>query len=122
MKSFVVTLLLLAGMMLGIFANSLYINNVANTMLQMLDELPDLSDDNCPAMARNILDYWNRQTVFVDLSVSYTMVDRVTEQASLLVAAAEIGDLYGFRAALSLLRDAVGDMSRFDRFSAESIF
>ena len=121
MKSFIITLLLLAGMLLGIFANALYINNVANEMLSMLDSLPDVGSDLCAPEARKILDYWNQQSVFVDLSVSYLILDRITEQASLLVAAAECGDLYGFRASLALLRDAVGDMRRFDELSMGSI-
>ena len=121
MRSFLITLLLLAGMLLGIFANSLYINNVANEMLKRLEELPDALDEDCASRARELLDYWNRQALFVDLSVSYITLDRVTEQAVLLVAAAECGDLYGYRAALALLRDAVEDMRRFDVFSMESI-
>ena len=90
-------------------------------MLEKLDSLPDIQDENCLSQTQELLDYWNKQADFVDLSVSYTMVDRVTEQASLLVASAECGDLYGFHAALTLLRDAIGDMRRFDELSWGSI-
>lgn len=121
MKSFVITLLLLVAMLLGILANSLYINNVANRMLERLDALPDPKHASCVEKSKELLEYWNAQVKIVDLSVSYLIVDRVTEQASLLAACAEAGDLYGYLSALALLRDAVEDLGRLEVLSLGSI-
>ena len=121
MKSFVITLLLLGAMLLGILANSLYVNNVVDRMLEMLDQLSDLPHIASAEKARALLDYWNTQLGIVDLSINYLIVDRVTEQALLLVASAEGGDLYGYRAAMTLLRDAVEDLGRLEAISMGSI-
>ena len=121
MKSFVITLLLLGAMLLGILVNSLYINNVVDRMLQMLNQLPDQNHDACAEKAREVLEYWNTQLGIVDLSINYLIVDRVTEQALLLVSSAEDGDFYGYRAALALLRDAVEDLGRLEAISMGSI-
>ena len=121
MKSFVITLLLLAAMLLGIVTNSLYINNVVNEMLKMLDELPEPSHPSCEEKARAIFDFWNTHQSPVELSVNYLIVDRVSEQARLLLAAAEQGDVYGYHAALTLLRDAVEDLGRLESLAMGSI-
>lgn len=121
MKSFAVTLLLLVIMLLGIVTNALYINNVANEMLQMLDELPDPSHPSCGEKARALLEFWNAHLSPVELSVNYLIVDRVTEQARLLVSAAEEGDSYGYAAARTLLRDAVEDLERLESMALGSI-
>ena len=121
MKSFAVTLLLLVIMLLGIVTNSLYINNVANEMLQMLDALPDPSHPSCGEKARALLEFWNLHLSPVELSVNYLIVDRVTEQARLLVSSAEKGDSYGYAAARTLLRDAVEDLERLESMALGSI-
>lgn len=121
MKSFIVTLILLAAMLFGIIYNSLYINNVVTRMLEMLDQLPDPDHPECAEKARALLEYWNTHLALVELSVNYLIADRVTEQACLLLSAAEAGDLYGFHAALTLLRDAVSDLGHLERLSMGSI-
>ena len=114
MKSFVITMILLVAMLLGIVSNSLYINNVVNRMQEMLDGLPSPTHPSCGEQARALLDFWNTHTKYVNLSINYLIADRVTEQAYLLVSAAEAGDLYGYAAALTLLRDAVEDLRRLE--------
>lgn len=121
MKSFVITLLLLATMLLGIVFNSLYINNVVTRMLEMLDALPDPDHPECAEQARALLEFWDAHLCPVELSVNYLIADRVTEQACLLVAAAEAGDVYGYAAARTLLQDAVRDLGRLEKLSMGSI-
>ena len=122
MRSFIITLFLLFAMLCGIFANHLYINNVANEMLEKLEMLPDINAESCVESCNDLLDFWNKQVNLVELSVSYTLVDKVCEQAALLVACSECGDLYGYRSALELLRDAIGDMRRLEQLSLGNIF
>ena len=122
MRSFIITLLLLLAMLCGIFCNHLYINNVASEMLERLDKLPDITSEECVRSCRELLEYWNQQLSLAELSASYTLVDKVSEQATLLVACAECGDRYGFRSASELLRDAIGDMRRLEELSLGNIF
>ena len=122
MKSFWISLVLLAGLVTAITVNYFYINRVANEMETQLDALVDIGNETCAEESRAILDYWEARVDLVGLSVSYPIVDRVSEQTVTLVACAECGDLYGFRTALALLRDAVGDMRRLEKFSIGNLF
>lgn len=122
MKSFIITLLLLALMLGGILVNHLYINNVANRLSALLDELPLAGDAESARMAREILSYWEANADWVDLSVSFPLVDRVGEQLNVLIACAECGDYYGYRSTLAILKDAVKDIKRLEKISMGSIF
>lgn len=121
MKSFLVALLLLALMLCGITCNAIYINKVANQMNQLVSALPDIGEEGCLEQALNIQQYWEQNASYVGLSVSYLITDRVSEQASVLSACAACNDFYGFRTALALLQDAIGDMRRLERFSIENL-
>ena len=121
MKSLLISLILFAVMLSSIAVNAIYINNVANKMNDLLAELPDIGEEGCSDATRDICDYWEKNTPYVGLSVGYTIVDRVSEQAATLSACAACNDFFGFRTALALLRDAVGDMRRLEKFSIENL-
>lgn len=118
MKSFFIALLLLCLMLCGVLFNSLYINNVANEIETRLDALPDVADPACETAAAALIGYWETQVGRVSLSVRFPIFDRITEQTSLLHAATVCGDLYGYRAALALLYDAVDDLRRLETWKA----
>ena len=118
MKSFAVTLLLLVLLLLGVVANHLYINKVANEMFRQLDALPPMEDPDCLPKVSALVDYWQSQSTTVEVSVNFLLIDRVNEQTALLLACATAGDLYGFASARVLLRDAVEDVLRFEQLTA----
>ncbi len=112
MKSMISTCFLLLLMCALISRNYFYINEVADHMLAEAEALPDVGHPDCPDAVHRLADYWQERANRVGLSVSFLQVDRVSEEVALLEAAAECGDLYGYRAALALLIDAIGDMRR----------
>lgn len=117
MKSLTVSLILLVLMLICVVWNYIYINEVSAQMDRLLDALPDVDSPDCTAHAARICDYWAAHVDTVGLSVCYTTVDRVSEQAATLQACAACGDSYGFSTALILLRDAIEDMRRLEAFS-----
>ncbi|MBQ2735157.1 MAG: hypothetical protein IJF33_04925 [Clostridia bacterium] len=121
MKAFAVSVVLLVVMLLGIVGNYIYINEVSNAMNARLNELPSIDEAGCVKQAQELLSYWESHADTVGLSVSFPIVDRVSEQAKTLLTCAECGDVYGFQVALSLLRDAVGDMCRLEAFSISNL-
>ena len=114
MKSFIITIILLLVLIGTVTVNHIYIKEVFDTMEAALDALPDVGALDCVDKATALQGYWDAQADTVSLSVSYTIVDRICEHATTLVACAECDDLYGYRTALALLRDALGDMMRFE--------
>jgi len=121
MRSFIISLVLAVILLSCIVTNNLYINRLSDRMLEQLDALPPVSDSECVALARKLLEDWDKQVDYVRLSVGYAVVDRVCEQATTLLACAECGDLYGYQTAMALLRDAIGDMRRLEVLSISNI-
>ena len=122
MKIFWVAFVLFALLVTGTVFNYQYINRVANEMAAELASLPDVGARGASQRATALLLRWESQADVVNLTVSFPIVDRVSEQATALVAAAECGDLYGYRNARALLADAIEDMRRLERFSIGNIF
>ena len=114
MKTFCIILVIFVLMIGLILYNALYINRLSFALSERLDAMPDVGDAACVPRARELLDFWNSHTKLVGLSVCYPTLDRLTEQAVTLLACAECNDLYGFRAALALLYDSVGDLRRLE--------
>lgn len=122
MKAFGVSIALLLLLSGAITCNYFYINRTADQLESALDTIPDIGDPRCLDAAQELLRDWEERVDWVGLSVSYPIVDRVSEQTVTLVACAECGDLYGFRTAMALLRDAVSDMRRLEKISLGNLF
>ena len=118
MKGLVISIVRALLMLGTIVGNALYINKVETKMSRMLNELPEIDAEGCEEAVRELETYWSRNVRFVVLSVNFSTADRVSEEVATLAACARVGDFYGFHSALALLRDAVGDMIRMERFSA----
>lgn len=121
MKSLTATIVLLVLTLSGIAVNFIYINNVANRMESAVDSLPEPGDPACLDAAEEIRDLWESNTRFVGLSVGYAVLDRVSEQSAALCAAARSGDAFSYSIYRDLLRDALSDLRRLERFSFENI-
>ena len=117
MKVMIVVLTLLALLVTGTVCNYIYINEVCDRCLDYLDAIPEIDDAACGQQIDALIEYWENESDTVSLSVSYTVTDRMSEHAAVLSAAAACGDRYGFYTALVLVRDAIGDLRRFERFS-----
>ena len=111
MKSLIASSVLLLILIVLIICNSLYINNVANELLQRVDALGADPLTAAPNAAR-ILSDWQSVSVFVALSANHNLVDRIEEQARVLSATAAVGDLHGYITARALFSDALEDLLR----------
>jgi hypothetical protein len=120
-KSFFLSLLLLALLICGVVWNYIYINDVFASMNTLLDALPEVNDPACPAACEVLSAEWKKHTDRVGLSVCFNVLDRVSEQVELLSVCASCGDRYGFEASRELLRDALDDIRRLERFSVGNL-
>ena len=117
MKGTMISLVLLVVLLGGTTANYFYINHVADRLGEQLECLPNVGASNSIAAIQALLEYWEKQEDIVCLSVEFNTLDRVNEYAATLLACAECGDVYGYQTALTLLRDAIGDLRRLESFS-----
>lgn len=122
MKMFAISLTLLLLVLGCVVVNYIYINEVCDTLIEQIESMPDVNDPACLESTKQLGDYWNERVDYAGLSASYVITDRISEQTETLIACAECGDLFGFRTALALLRDAVGDLRRLESFSIGNIF
>lgn len=118
MRSFIISLILSVLMVGGVVLNCIYVNNVGNHIREDAEVLPHPTDPNCLSMASDLEERWKKDAQWIHISVNHTIVDRIGEQATTLVACAEIGDVYGFCTARALLLDAVEDMLRLESIRA----
>ncbi len=118
MKSFVISIILAVLMGGGIIVNGIYINDVGKKTEAMVEQLPEPTHPDCYAQAEALEQAWKKQSKTVHISVNHTLVDRIGEQLTTLVACAECGDVYGFYTARALLLDAIGDMKRLENLGA----
>ena len=117
MKSLLVTSLLFIALLCTVIVNAFFVNHVTDQMEQMIINLPDLDNENLLTSGKRLCAYWEQNADWLALSIGYNVIERVNEQAALLLCCAESKDLYGYQAARALLLDAVGDVRRAEQFS-----
>ena len=117
MKNFLAAMALVSLTLILIACNFFYVNNTADTLLSLVDALPDAPDETSLAPAEEIRDFWRGKINTIGFSVGYTVLDRISEQAVSLVTAAEYRNFFDYQNARALLRDAVEDMRRLEQFS-----
>lgn len=118
MKSFLISLILALLMVGGVVMNGIYINEVGNRIQKDAEQLPLPTDPSCLAMVSKLETQWKKDARWIHISVNHSIVDRIGEQASTLVACAQSRDIYGFYTARALLLDAVEDMQRLEHIRA----
>ena len=122
MKSLIATIVLCCLMILATTANFIYVNRLADEMTALADALPSINDPACVEKADALCKKWERHAPFVGLTVGFLTVDKLSEHCETLRSCAEVGDVYGYHAALTLLQDGIDDVRRLEKFSIENLF
>ena len=122
MKIFYAVLGVFLLLLAGVAINAVYVHRVAGELNARVDAIAALPCSESYASALELSAYWRRHRNIAGLSVSYTVIDRVSETAESLVAAAEAGDVFGRQQAIAMLRDAVEDLERLETFSIGNLF
>lgn len=121
MKSLGFTVLLLLCVLLLSFLNYFYVNDAIKGMNDRMHTLPDIGNPNCAACVQEIDDYWRAKEVILEMTIPYPLIDRVCEQASLLCACVDAGDVFGFYNAKALLIDALEDIARSEHICLRTL-
>lgn len=122
MRSFVATIVLCCLMFLAATANFIYVNRIADAMTEIVESMPSLDDPVSIAKADELCKKWEKNAPLVGLTVGFLTVDKVSEHCQTLRSCAEVGDVYGYYAALTLLKDSIDDVRRLEKFSIENLF
>lgn len=122
MKSLVATIVLGCVIILAATANFIYVNRLADAMTELADALPDIDEPMCTEKADELCKKWEKHAPIVGLTVGFLTVDKLSEHCQTLRSCAEVGDVYGYYAALTLLKDSVDDVRRLEQFSVSNLF
>ena len=122
MKSLIATIVLCCLMILAATANFIYVNHISNEMVSLAESLPPINDPACVQKADELCKKWEKHAPIVRLTVGFLTVDKLSEHCETLRSCAEVGDVYGYRAALTLLQDSIDDVRRLERFEIENLF
>ena len=85
------------------------------------DALPVIPDADTPGLLDGLETQFNRYETGLSLSVSFPILDRVREQIAAARAYAVSGSDTDYAAALAVLREALNDLDRLERFSVRNI-
>ena len=85
------------------------------------DALPAIPDADTPGLLDGLEAQFNRYETGLSLSVSFPILDRVREQIAAARAYAVSGSDTDYAAALAVLREALNDLDRLERFSVRNI-
>lgn len=123
MKGCVIALVILALIAGAVAWNAVYIDHVTESLLAELAVLPDEPvPAETPAAVDSIREGLEKQHPLLDITVTHTTLDRITESLRILQAQAVVGDSRGYAATLALLRELVREIGRLEKLSAENIF
>ena len=122
MRSLIATILLLVLMLLGAAANFIYVNRVADEMVELIDTIPDVGEPLCVEKIDALCKKWEKNAPIVGLTVGFLTVDKLSEHCQTLLSCAKVGDVYGYYSTLSLLKDSIDDVRRLEQFEIENLF
>ncbi len=122
MRSLIATIVLCCVMFLAATANFIYVNRIADAISEIADALPAIDDPMCAQKADELCQKWEENAPIIGLTVGFQTIDKLSEYCQTLRSCAEVGDVYGYYSALTLLKDSVDDVRRLERFSVENLF
>ena len=122
MRSLIATVVLFCVMILAATLNFLYVNRVADEMVELAASLPSPTDSTCVEKTAALCKKWEKNAPIVGLTVGFLTVDKLSEHCQTLLSCAEVGDVYGYYSTLSLLKDSIDDMRRLEQFSVGNLF
>ena len=121
MRSLIATIVLFCIMILAATANFIYVNNLADAMVEILDAMPDIDEPMCIQKANELYEKWVKHAPIIGLTVGFSTVDKLSEHCQTLLSCAQVGDVYGYYATLTLLYDAIDDIRRLEQFSISNL-
>ncbi len=113
----------LAAVVVLVVVNAVFVGNTVEELTLRVEALPDTPDPMAtPEEIAAIRDLLSSKEPLLGLSVSYAVMDKVTEALYGLEAAAEAGDVYQYGESLALLMDLVEDIGRLERVEIQNLF
>ena len=122
MKNLVIALILFAALLAATTANALFVRRTVTELSEMVRAMPEAPGDDAGQAALAVRDLWEAKHAVLSLTVADSEMDSVDERVSTLCVLAGSGDGTDYRLAREMLRIALDELGRLERFSRENIF
>ncbi len=121
MKSFYIALCVLILLVATIVLNCIYINNVSNRILFAIEEIKKAEINGSKAIIDELDRLWNEEMIKISMSVGYITINKIDDTISSLKVACDEESQYDFYNHISILENAVSELSRLENFSVFNI-
>ncbi len=112
----------LAAVVVLVVVNAVFVGNTVKALTERVEGLPDTPDPVAtPEEIASIREFLTAKESLLELSVSYAVIDKVTETLYGLEAAARAGDVFQYGESLALLMDLVEDIGRLERLEIKNL-
>ncbi len=112
---------LLCLIVCAVAANAAFVRGSAAALTARADALPAVPDTDTARLLDTLATLFARYESGLSLSVSFPVLDRVREQIAAVRAYAAAGSSADYAAALAVLREALRDLDRLERFPARNV-
>lgn len=121
MKAFFISTVIFFVMSAVIIFNFIYINNVADRLLELTDAItPNAVDLSDKVFA--LEDFWEKNKSKMDLTTNHIAIGNIGIKISNIRLFADYKDFFQLEKEVLLLREEIKEMRRLERFSVENIF
>ena len=121
MRGFIITLILFAILISIVIINSLYVNNIINDIKNEIASLKTIPCAENAIIIKNIKSDWEKDSVWISLSVSYEDIEELTDMITSLEAANSVRDYNQFKLYYELISNSIDDIGRLEKFSVKNI-
>lgn len=122
MKSFVFSIFLFIILISLSLFNSSFILSHSEELLYLAESLPNVSSPECRERLDTFNIKWKEFKKAASLTVSHSELNRIDCLLGELYAHLENSNSWDFDCALPTLKNLLRELSRFERFSFESVF
>lgn len=121
MKGFIITLILFAILISIVIINSFYVNNIINDIKNEITSLKTIPCEENAIIIKQIKSKWEKDSIWVSLSVSYEDIEELTDMIASLEASNSVKDYNQFKLYYELILNSIKDIGRLERFSVKNI-
>lgn len=122
MRGFYITGILFLILIVCGVANYIYIGSIYDHMTAIIDKISDVPSEENVQMIEELQKYWESKNTLASVSISYIIIDEVSNMIDSLSAYNQTQNVSEFANAKKLLRNSVDDIKRLEQFSVKNIF
>ncbi len=121
MKGFVITTILFIILLIIISLNLFFMEKTITTMENEVKLLKEFPCEENEEIINNLLNNWEKNSIWMGLSVSYNDIEELTDIIDSLKAANRSDNIIQFQINVELLLNAIEELGRLEKFSIKNI-